>query len=38
MNGDLSGQATREAIEAIDTTVLVAAILPTIVASTIVHH
>jgi hypothetical protein len=38
MNGDLTGGATREAIQAMQTAVFVAAILPAILTPTIMHH
>jgi hypothetical protein len=41
MNGDLSGKATAQAIqamEAVQTAVMVAVILPTIITSSVVHH
>jgi hypothetical protein len=38
MNGDLTAKATAEAIQAVQTAVLVAAILPVVFSTTVVHH
>jgi len=38
MNGDLTAKATRQAIEAMQTAVLVAVIVPTLVSTTVIHH
>jgi len=38
MNGDLTAAATAGAIEAIQTAILVAVILPTIITTTVIHH
>jgi hypothetical protein len=38
MNGDLSGKATKQAIEAMQAAVMVACIVPVIITTTTVHH
>jgi Golgi phosphoprotein 3 len=38
VNGELTGKATRQAIEAVQTAAVVAAIMPAIIATTVVHH
>lgn len=38
VNGDLIGKATRSAIEAVQAAVMVAAIMPSIIATTTAHH
>jgi hypothetical protein len=38
MNGDLTGKATKQAIEAMQAAVMVACVMPAIMASTTVHH
>jgi len=38
MNGDLTGKATKQAIEAMQAAVMVACVMPAIMAATAVHH